>query len=200
MKNHKSTINLYGAGGHAKVIIDILRETAKDIVVYDDDKTLSELLNFPIIHDRIDNPIIISIGSNTIRKKVVGKLEDAIYTSAISERTTLSQNVEVGEGTVVMQGCVIQSSTTIGNHVIVNTGSTIDHDCIIEDFVHIAPGCNLCGAVEIAEGTLIGAGSVIIPGVKIGKWSVIGAGSVVVNDIPDNVTAVGNPCRVIKRR
>ena len=71
---------------------------------------------------------------------------------------------------------------------------------MIEDFVHIAPGCNLCGAVEIAEGTLIGAGSVIIPGVKIGKWSVIGAGSVVVNDIPDNVTAVGNPCRVIKRR
>lgn len=81
----------------------------------------------------------------------------------------------------------------------VNTGSTIDHDCIIDDFVHIAPGCNLCGNVQVGEGTLIGAGAVIIPGTKIGKQSVVAAGSVVFKNIGDNVLVTGNPCRVIKK-
>jgi acetyltransferase-like isoleucine patch superfamily enzyme len=65
--------------------------------------------------------------------------------------------------------------------------------------VHIAPGSILCGSVQIGEGSLIGAGSTIIPGVRIGKWTVIGAGSVVTKDIPDHVTAVGSPCKIIKQ-
>ena len=52
--------------------------------------------------------------------------------------------------------------------------------------------------VNIGERAWIGAGAIILPGVTIGKNSVIGAGSVVTKDIPDNVVAVGNPCKVLR--
>lgn len=68
----------------------------------------------------------------------------------------------------------------------------------VGDYVHVSPHSTLCGGVEVAEGSWIGAGTIVLPGVKIGKWSVIGAGSVVSKNIPDHVLAVGNRCKVIK--
>lgn len=194
-------VYLYGAGGHAKVIIDILKEYGISVVnIFDDNKEIKELMGIPIIHDKIssDLPLIISIGNNSIRKKITEKFTEYNYITAISNSAALSDTVTLGKGTVIMQGSIIQSSVTIGAHAIINTGATIDHDCQIGDFVHVAPGCNLCGNVEIGEGTFIGAGTVIIPGVKIGKWSTIGAGSIVRKNIPDNVMAVGNPCKIYK--
>ena len=199
--NKKGNIYLYGAGGHAKVIIDILKE--HDIAVaevIDDNKELTSLLEIPIAPIfKADKPIIVTIGNNASRKQVTKKLEDACYTQAISKKSVISDTSTIKEGTVVMQGTIIQSSTKIEKHVIINTGATIDHDCIIEDYAHIAPGVHLCGNVRVGEGSLIGVGAVVIPNIKIGKWSIIGAGSVVVNDIPDGVLAVGNPCRVVKK-
>ncbi len=52
--------------------------------------------------------------------------------------------------------------------------------------------------VYIGENTWVGAGVIIVPGIKIGKNVIIGAGSIVTKDIPDNVVAVGNPCKVIR--
>ena len=83
---------------------------------------------------------------------------------------------------------------------IINTKASIDHDCIIEDFVHISPGAILCGNVQVGELSWIGAGSVIIQGIKIGKNVIIGAGTVVIHDVPDNVTIVGNPGKIIKTK
>jgi sugar O-acyltransferase (sialic acid O-acetyltransferase NeuD family) len=194
-------VYLYGAGGHAKVIIDILKERGISVVnIFDDNKELNELMGIPIIHDEItpNFPLIISIGNNSIRKKITEKFAEYNYITAISTSAIVSDTVVVGKGTVIMQGSIIQSSVNIGEHSIVNTGATVDHDCQIGDFVHIAPGCNFCGNVEVGEGTFIGAGTIIIPGVKIGKWSTIGAGSVIRKNIPDNVLALGNPCKIYK--
>lgn len=105
---------------------------------------------------------------------------------------------KIGEGSVVMQGSILQSCCQTGKHCIVNTGAAIDHECILEDYVHVSPHATLCGNVEVGEGSWIGAGAVINPGVKIGKWTIIGSGSVVCKDIPDGVTACGSPCRIIK--
>ena len=198
----KENIYLYGAGGHAKVIIDILKEN--DIFVaeiIDDNKDLTSLLEIPIISTfKTDKPIIVSIGDNLIRKKIADKFDGVPFSKAIAKSAIISELAEIGDGSVVMQGSIIQSSVKIGKHVIVNTGATIDHDCTIGDFVHIAPGSNLCGNIEVGDGSLIGAGVIIIPGIKIGKWSVIGAGSVVTRNIPDNVIAFGSPCRMIRNK
>ena len=198
--NKIKKVYLYGAGGHAKVIIDILQENGIIVVgIIDDNKGLTSLLEIPVIPIfKTGNPLIISIGNNVSRKKIVEKLGNVCYTQAISKKSVISEKSTQKEGSVIMQGAIIQSSTKIEKHVIINTGATIDHDCIIEDYVHIAPGVHLCGNVQVGEGTLIGVGSVVTPGIKIGKWSVIGAGSVIVNDIPDGVLAMGNPCKVVK--
>lgn len=190
---------LYGASGHAKVIIDILKAQGVEILgLFDDNENIRELLEYAVSKtELVKSPLIISIGDNKIRKKIAEKI-DCEFGTAIHPSAVISDYSEIGIGTVVMQNSVIQSSCTIGEHCIINTSASIDHDCLLESFVHISPNSALCGNVTIGEGTWIGAGTTIIPGVTIGKWSVIGAGSVVTKDIPDNVLAVGNRCKIIK--
>lgn len=192
---------LYGASGHAKVIIDILEAQGKKISgLLDDNPALQELLNYPVFHDKKDkSPVIISIGNNKIRRKVAEQLNGFAFETAIHPSAIVSSKSEVDKGTVVMQGAIIQSSSFIGKHCIINTGASVDHDCSVGDFVHISPHATLCGNVSIGEGSWIGAGTTIIPGVKIGKWCIIAAGSVVTKDIPDFSLAAGNRCKVIKR-
>jgi len=196
---------LYGASGHAKVIIDSLKASGKPISgLFDDSQEVRELLDYKVFgsfdEQRLgDEELIISIGLNQIRKKIVKHLPDHIrYGIAIHPSAIISEYAIIGNGTVVMQGVVIQSSVSIGNHCIINTAASVDHDCIIEDYVHISPNATLCGAVSVGEGSQVGAGAVVIPGIKIGKWSLVAAGAVVLQDVPDNVLVVGNPAVVVK--
>jgi len=196
---------LYGASGHAKVIIDSLKASGKQIFgIFDDNLEVKQLLEFevsgPFDGDRLGKEeLIISVGLNNIRKKIVENLpKTTLYGKAIHPSAIISENATIGLGTVVMQGAVIQSSVFIGNHCIINTSTSVDHDCIIENYVHISPNATLCGAVFVGEGSQIGAGAVVIPGIKIGKWSLVAAGAVVMKDVPDNVLVIGNPARVVK--
>ena len=193
---------LYGASGHAKVIIDILKAlNIKVDALFDDDEAINELLSIPVKHQWCgESPIIVSIGNNIARKQIVDKLLNCDFATVRHPSAVISPNVRMGKGTVVMQGAIIQSGATVGSHCILNTGASIDHECIIEDFAHISPQATLCGNVHVGEGAWIGAASVVIPGVKIGKWSIVGAGSVVVHDVPDGAVAYGNPCRIRYRQ
>ncbi len=197
---------LLGASGHAKVIIDILKsQHIKISGLFDDNPNLKLLLEYPVLgkfslHTLNDEELIISIGNNSIRKKVVNLLPvKTKYGQAVSSMAVISECATIEEGTVIMQGAIVQSCANVGKHCIVNTQASVDHDCIIEDFVHISPNACLCGGVTVGEGTQIGAGAVVIPGIKIGKWSLVAAGAVVMRDVPDNVLVLGNPARVVKR-
>ena len=190
---------LYGASGHAKVIIDILKANHIEIEgLVDDNPEINELLGYPVFHGKEDiSPLIISIGDNKIRRMIAHKL-NVEFGTAIHPSAVVSSYATIQEGSVIMQGVVVQSCACIGKHCIVNTGASIDHECVIGDYVHISPHSTLCGNVHVGEESWIGAGTTVLPGVKIGKWSVIGAGSVVAKDIPDGVLAVGNRCKTIK--
>jgi sugar O-acyltransferase (sialic acid O-acetyltransferase NeuD family) len=194
-------IYLYGAGGHAKVIADILE--VKGIIpagVFDDDPSKKiwnyPTLSFPGPFNFSVDEMIISIGNNHTRKKISGK--NLKYHTAIHPSAVVSRHSLIGEGSVVMGASLINADSVIGRHCIVNSNASIDHDCFIGDFVHVSPNATLCGGVTIGECTLIGTGVIIIPGKKIGANSIIGAGTIVITDIPDNVIAVGNPARIIK--
>lgn len=191
---------LYGASGHAKVIIDILVANHIPIeALFDDNEMLTQLLGYPVLRpERIAGPLIISIGNNKIREVIADKLS-CVFGTAVHPSAVVSPQASIAEGTVVMQGAVIQSDARIGRHCIINTAATIDHECIIEDFVHISPNASLCGNVQIGKGTQVGAGAVVVPGVKIGQWSLVCAGSVVIRDIPDYCIAAGNRCKIIKQ-
>ncbi|MDX9789394.1 MAG: acetyltransferase [Candidatus Kapabacteria bacterium] len=197
---------LFGASGHGKVVIDIIKSSMKEFeinAVYDDNPKLTSLLNIPVL---LINPEVlnnqayqwlISIGNNKFRKQIAQKIKGS-FLKAIHYSAIISDTSEIGEGTVVMANAVINPETKIGKHCIVNSGAIIEHDCIIEDYVHISPNVALAGNVIVEEGTHIGIGACVIQGVKIGKWCTIGAGSVIIKDIPDGATVVGNPGRIIK--
>lgn len=190
---------LYGASGHAKVIMDILRSNNISVeALVDDNPELTTLNGITVLHNAEGlSPMIISIGNNRIRKTIAGKLK-CEYCTAIHPSTNIAKTAMIGEGSVVMAGVTINANATIGRHCIINTNASVDHECIIGDFVHISPNVALCGNVQVGEGTHIGVGASVIPGIKIGKWCTIGAGATVIRDIPDGATAIGTPARIIK--
>jgi sugar O-acyltransferase (sialic acid O-acetyltransferase NeuD family) len=191
---------LYGASGHGKVILDILENTGEDDIIVWDDRLGEEFCGYPQTLPDFENPIpgqriIISIGVNKIRKKVVDKLNNSItFGNAIHPRAIVSPRSRLDVGSVIMGGAVINPDVAIGKHCIINTSASIDHDCILGDFVHVSPNATLSGNVSVGEGTHIGSGASVIQGIKIGKWCTVGAGTVVI------ATAVGNPARIIKHK
>lgn len=196
-------VNLYGASGHSKVIIEIL-ETNKDqiINVFDDNSLIKDVIGYnckDASKIEFDNSEwIVSIGNNAIRKVIVEKYNKMSFTNAIHKSANISKRAVIGVGTVIMCGVSINSEVNIGSHCIINTNASIDHECVLSNFVHISPNATLTGNIKVGEGTMVGAGVTIIPNINIGKWCVIGAGSVVINDIPDYSVVVGNPAKIIK--
>ena len=195
---------LYGASGHAKVIIDTLKSEGITIDgIFDDNLLVKHLLEFTVVGKYSpaivkNEKIIISIGDNRTRSEIAETIQSE-FGIAVHKNAWISSYSSINVGSVVMQNAVIQASVVIGKHVIINTSAIVEHDCIIEDFVHISPHATLCGNVHVGKGTHIGAGATVIPSIKIGKWSIIGAGSIIIDDVPDNVIIVGNPGKIINK-
>jgi len=199
---------LYGFGGHAKVVADVLINCNLKVagVVDDDEEIIRKTKREVKPGFKLDpesfifsewQPMVICIGNNRIRCELACQLPN-YFASAFHPSAIVSATAEYGVGTVIMQGAIIQAETEIGQHVIINSGASIDHENLIGDFVHVSPRATLCGNVTVGEGSWIGAGAVVIQGVKIGRWATVGAGAVVIRDIPDFATVVGNPARVIR--
>lgn len=193
---------IYGASGHGKVLLDSLKQSGVVIDGFiDDDSSKISFINLPVINkSNIKDLDIIycGIGSTKVRRDIFSKML-INWQPHISIFSVVSDNSIIGNGSVVLHGAVVQSGSTVGRFVIMNTNASVDHDCRIDDFVHIAPGVTICGDVSVGSGSWIGAGAVVIQGVTIGKDVTVGAGTVVISDIPDGVTVVGNPARIIKR-
>lgn len=206
-----------GAGGHAKVLLEILKVTQTyeviglldidselwnrsilGVPILGDDHLLSELYTQGIRHAFIG---LGTVGDSQPRTKLYEKVSqqgfkiiDTIHPSAI-----ISPSVQMGEGLSIMAGTVVNSSVKLGNNVIINTGSIVEHDCIIADHVHVATSAKLAGNVRVGESTHIGIGATVLQGIEIGSNAIVGAGAVVVEDVPDQVIVVGVPARFLRR-
>ncbi|WP_304236004.1 acetyltransferase [Jiulongibacter sediminis] len=189
---------LYGASGHAKVILDAAKESNIKVIGFFDDYVSKNVFKGVEVHPYSEElyvtPCLISIGDNKLREQVSRKIKH-LFGRVIAKSSLVANSVEIAHGTFVAQRAVIQTDSRVGAHVIVNTNSSVDHDCTIRDYVHIAPGATICGGVQIGEGSFIGAGAVILPNVSIGKWCIIGAGSVVTKNVSDFSTIKGNPAK-----
>lgn len=120
------------------------------------------------------------------------------FINIIHNSSRISSTTTIGKGCLINSLVSIAAHSKLGNFVSVNRNSSIGHHTVIKDFVTINPGVNIAGFVTIGEKSLIGMGANIIDGIKVGNNSIIGAGSVVTKDIPDNVIAYGNPCKIIR--
>lgn len=195
-------ITVYGASGHAKVVIDIIKISNEKIAqVLDDNNTIDSILEYKVgIPEDIEyKNVVIAIGNNAIRRLIVKNIKATYVKPLIHTTVTIGSNVSIGKGTVVMARTIINASVSIGTHCIINSGSIIEHDVIIGDFVHVSPGAIVTGGVCIGTGSQVGAGAVILPNIKIGENVVIGAGAIVLKDVEDNVVIAGNPARILKK-
>lgn len=201
---------IIGASGHARVIADIVKLSGDEIVgflddnmdiqgnvIFEDKKVLGTTKEEDIEKFK-NNYFIIGIGSNRVRKLISEKYPNLKWYTAIHPSTIIGSNVEIGEGSVLMGGTVINTGTKIGKHCIINTCASLDHDNILDNFVHISPGAHLAGTVRIMDGTWICAGVTVINNITIGKNNIIGAGATVIRNIEvENSTYIGVPVRKI---
>jgi len=206
-------IFVFGASGHAKVVIDIIERQGLHTIVFivDDNLALKghHFFGYPVIGGKdallalAERPArgIVAIGSNRARQEVATWLTAHGFdlVTAIHPSVQLGRGITVGSGTVVMGGAVINSDTRIGRNVIVNTRASIDHDCLIGDGVHLAPGSTLCGTVSVGDETFVCAGATVVPNLTIGKNVTVGAGSTVIRDVADFATVAGIPARELTK-
>ena len=149
---------------------------------------------------------ITAFGSNGLRRQVVERIAamgipNLTPASALRHPSAWTgASVEVGAGTLLAPNTIVTTRVTIGEHCILNVKASVSHDCVVGSYSNINPGATVCGDVHIGEGCYIGAGATVIEKKRIGAWTVVGAGSVVTKDLPDGVTAVGVPARIIKRQ
>ena len=199
------SIVIYGAGGHGRVIIEVIRSRGINVVaVFDDHPQTTELLGVPVQRPPkkfLPIPLVVAIGSNTLRKAVFERLAVAaeISSAIVHPFTSISSTATLGRGTMICAGVVVNTLSQINEDCILNTACSVDHDCKIGSHVHIGPGARLAGGVSIGDESFIGMGSVILPGITIGSRVIVGAGSVVTRNLPDGVTAFGVPAKIKDR-
>ena len=204
-----------GAGGHAKVVVEILRATGKYEVVGLLDRNSSlkgtevsgiqvlggdELL--PSLVQEEVRLAFVGVGSASdamLRKKIYEMILSAGMepVAAIHPSAIISPSAQTGTGPTVMAGAIINASAILGHNVVINTGVIIEHDCIIGDHAYVATGAMLSSGVTVGECAHIGAGAVVRQGISIGAESVVGAGAAVVKEVPAGVVVVGVPARIL---
>ena len=204
------TLAILGTGGHAKSIYDIVKK--RNIYFFDQKKKIFKVNNklFKVISDQklINNykkkisKVIIAIGNNKVRKNYfdILKKNKFKFATLIHPRSYTSIGSKVGEGSIVMQGCMINTETIIEKNCIINTSASIDHDCLIKDHTHICPGVTIAGNVKIGKNCWIGLGSKIIENCVIGDNVFVAAGTVVTRNIKSNSFVKGIPAKYARKK
>jgi len=206
-----------GAGGHVKVLIDILQHDGKYSIegLLDSNKDLCgrKIMGLPVLGDESLLPAmgrrwithffvaIAGVGDNKPRKRL---FELALYHGLkpiriVHPSACISDFSAINVGTTVMANAVVNAGTEIGKNAIINTGSIIEHDCVICDHVHVATGARLASSCRVEAGAHIGVGATVLQSTTIGENAIIGAGAVVIDDVPPETVVIGIPARPLNQ-
>ena len=196
---------LIGAGGHAKVVADIVLKSGDQLLGFlDDDPEKTCVMGYPVLGhvsewERFagEARFMLAIGNNHLRESLGARLQVDWYT-AIHPSAQIGMDVVIGEGSAVMANAVINSGARVGRHCIINTSSTVEHDNVIGNYAHVSVGAKLGGSVNVGDGVWIGIGATVKNNVSICEKCVIGAGCVVVKNIEKRGIYVGIPANRAK--
>jgi acetyltransferase EpsM len=208
----RTPLAIWGTGGHARVVADIVRSgTSYDIVGFLDDVhpdrhgqhfcdavVLGGKEQLATLAARGVRHMILAFGDNASRRKVGAEIAAEGFTlaQAVHARATVASDVRIGSGTVIMAGAVVNPNVTLGENVIINTSASVDHDCTLGNAVHLSPGSHLAGDVRVCDEAWIGLGAVVLEGRSVGARTIVGAGAVVTHDLPADVVAYGVPAAI----
>jgi len=205
---------LIGAGGHGRVVLDILRTAGvhQPIGFLDADPQLTGQIvdGLPVLGqvnlltklraEKISGAIV-SIGDNHARRSYARKLAERGFEliNAVHPNSQISTTARIGRNVVIASGAIVGTAACVADHVIVNTAAIIDHECEVAEAAHLCPGSILAGRVRIGPAAFIGLGAKIIQCLKIGENATVGAGAVVLTDVPDGQTVVGVPAKILSK-
>ncbi len=194
----RQPILVIGAGGHARACIDVIEEHGGYQIaglVGLPGEVGSRILGFPVLGSDGDIPslsskigaAIIAVGqikSPDLRIRLFGQLEQlgCRIPSIISPRAHVSRHAQVGAGTIVMHGAIINAAAAVGRNCIINSMALVEHDVTIEDHCHIATSAAVNSGVWVGAGSFVGSGVTVRQLSKLGERCVIGMGQCVLKD------------------
>ncbi|MCH2114557.1 MAG: acetyltransferase [Pirellulales bacterium] len=211
-------IVLIGAGGHARVLLDILQDDKNSQVCAlldtDRDKWGTTICNVPVIGD--DNCLadlrrqgashfVVGIGApgQAARRRQLFDTAQRVGlapASIVHPTATCFPSAMLAEGVQLLAQSAVSAGATVQTNVIVNTGAIVEHDCLLEPHVHVAPRACLAGGVRVGTGAHIGLGAAVKEDVSIGDHSIVGAGAVVIENVPANTVVVGIPAKPLRKK
>lgn len=212
-KDARTPCVIVGAGGHGRVVLDILLSARRY-------RPVGFLDSNPALHGRrMDGlPIIgglsalsglatqgvtaavIAIGDNGTRRGFADQVEGAGFEliNAIHPSANLAHNVTLGRNIVIAAGALVCAHCQIGDSVILNTGCIVDHETMVGTAAHVCPGARIAGRVTLEAGAFVGIGATVLQCLRIGYDAIVGGGAVVTSDVAPMTTVVGVPARPIK--
>lgn len=203
-------LSVIGAGGHAKSVLALCETLGHSIhsLIIPNETSASYYADYPLVHEKsleqlketVDG-LVIGIGMSLPQQTKRGRIGSIQnlgfrFPSMISLDSRIDSRTEIGEGTVVFAGVIVNRSVNVGSWSTLGHGAIIEHDSDLGSNCFVGPGAIVCGGVKVEEDVVLGAGSILLPGIKIGRGSIIGAGSVVTKDIASRAVVYGNPARI----
>jgi sugar O-acyltransferase (sialic acid O-acetyltransferase NeuD family) len=194
-------ILIYGASGHAKTVIDLVRQASHYHlagVVADPPPAIPELFGVPVfggsevlqsLYDKGIRLMVNAVGGisrNRIRHEIFVRMAERgfAFPRIVHPKAVVEPSAEMAAGVQVFGMAFVGSAVRVGYGAIINTGAIVSHDCKIGDFVHLTPGVVLAGGVEVGTGALIGMGVTTALEVRIGEWGRVGNGARINGDVP----------------
>jgi sugar O-acyltransferase (sialic acid O-acetyltransferase NeuD family) len=205
-------VAIFGAGGHGRVVLDILLQAGHDAACFLDSNTRFHGRRVDGVEviggmDRLDqlreldiDGIVVAIGDNGVRRAIATQIDAAGFrlVNAVHPSANLARTVSLGRNVVIAAGALVCAHCQIGDSVILNTGCVVDHESMIGTAVHVCPGVKLAGHVTVESGAFVGIGASVIQNIHIGREAIAGAGSVIIRDVPAQTMVAGVPAQIIR--
>ena len=205
---------VYGSGGLGKEMVDLAQYINRSDKCWDEICFIDDYINKTYIYNcnvidfekakelqgKDEAECIVALGESALRQKLFDKCKQAGFkmSSLISPTAVISDTAVIGEGVIISHHVFVSSNCHIENNVLLQPTCDIGHDCIIKENSVISSFAAIAGNCTVGRNTYVGMSAAIREKVTIGNETIISMGAIVMNDIPDEMIAMGNPARPIK--